>query len=126
MVKGRKGRKEGRESSIRGCSINRLGGRDPDHSTYGLGRLFCSPRGTGALLGETGGTGGPSHPRGAGEAEVSGGTTVGFRGASLVPFTPEPTGHSLSPMPGFSWLLYQPPISGLRRIPGGGPGECPA
>lgn len=87
---------------FKGAVLIGLGRKGPDRSTHGLGWLFCSPRGTGMFLGEIGGTGGVSCPRGDGEAKVSGDTTVGFGGASVVPFTPEPRGHSVSPMPGFS------------------------
>lgn len=57
MVEGRIGRKEGSEGSIQSCGINRLGGRGPDLST-GIEWLSYSPRDTGALLRETGGTAG--------------------------------------------------------------------
>lgn len=93
---------------------------------HGLGGFPTVPEILGPFSGKLEGPLRPSHPCGHGEAGVHGGAAIGFRRCLSMPLPPEPRGHSLSPTPGFSRLLYQPPISGLRRLPGGRPGECPA
>lgn len=121
MVEGRKGRKEGSESSIQSCSINRLRGRSQILAHMDWVAFLQPQMHWGPFQGNWKDCWGPDT-----SVDME---SLGFVEGSRVPymlFPLEPRDHSLSPMPGFSRLLYQPPISGLRRVPGGGPGECPA
>lgn len=102
-----------------------LGGRAQILS-HGLGAFPTALEELWSFSGKLEGPLGCGHLYGHGEAGVHGGTTIGVRECFYIPFPPEPRGHSLFPVAGFSRLLYQPPISGLRRLPRGGPGERPA
>lgn len=83
-VEGRKGRRKVK-ALFKAAVLIGLGGGLPDPSTYGLGRLSCSPRGTGPFSGRWKGPLGPRRPCGRGQARVSGGTAVGGMGSLWCP-----------------------------------------
>lgn len=97
-----------------------LGGRAQISAHMSWTGFPAAPRSTGAFPGKQEGLTGPATPM-----ELERLRFVGLGGACWYPALLSPESQPL-PTPGFNRLLYQPPISGLRRLPGGGPGECPA
>lgn len=122
-VEGRKGSLEEREGAIQSCCINRPGGGALSLQRE-IGQAFLQlwiP-----APGDRKKDSKVQSPCGHGEVgEVETSLWVRRWLLECILFLSPPSPLSLL-MLGFSRLLYQSPISGLRRVSGGGPGECPA